>query len=190
MRFINVEVVTPPVGEVVTVQEYVDHARLNGLTVDRQPALIQRQLDAATARAERYLRRSLLTQTLCAYYLLDGKDCRCALAMVLPRGKVQSVTRIETADGAAVTTGYRVEWNTIILDAPVTQATSVMYVSGYGDDAAAVPAPIREGILQYATTLYEDRPGAREAKYQAAADRTIPAGVLDLWRPYQIEVSG
>lgn len=189
MRLLGVDVVTPAVGEVVTVQEFVDHARLNGLTVDNQPDLIARELAAATLRAEKYLRRSLLTQTLGAYYALDGRNCACALDMILPRGKVQSVLSVLGADDTAVT-GYTLQWNTIILAAPATQPMHVLYLSGYGDTGADVPDAIREAILEYATTLYEDRRGAREAKYQALAGRTLPAGVIDLLRPYQIEVSG
>jgi hypothetical protein len=111
--------------------------------------------------------------------------------MRLPRGNVQSVTSITDTNGVVSDAGsYRLEWNTVVLTAPLYAAATVEYVSGYGDDAESVPDQIREGILEYAAMLYEDRLGAREAKYQAAAGRTLPAGIVDLWRPFQIEVSG
>ena len=190
MKFLDVQVITPAVAEVVTTQEYIDHARLNGLTVGAEPDLIKRQLDAATHRAELYIRRSLLQQTLRALFVPDGKNCACTLTMPLPRGDVASVTSI-TSGGEPVS-GFRLEWNVIILDAPLRGAAAVEYVSaGYGATAADVPAPIREGILEYATTLYEDRTGAREPKYAAGAGGgTIPRGVQDLWRPFQIEYGG
>jgi uncharacterized phiE125 gp8 family phage protein len=191
MKFIDVQVVTPPADpEVVTVEEYIDHARLNGLTVDVQPVLVQRQLDAATQRCEMYLRRSLLQQTLKALFIVDGKDCACALTMHLPRGPVEAVSNI-TSGGQDIT-GFTVTWNTVVLNAPLTAPAEVLYVSaGFGDAGTDVPEPIREGILEYATQLYEDRTGAREPKYAAAAGgSTVPRGVQDLWRPYQLEMSG
>lgn len=191
MTFLDWQVVTPAAGDVVTVEEFIDHARLNGLTVDRQPELIGRELAAATARAERYCRRSLLTQTLKALYAPDGKDCRCTLLLALPRGNVQSVSAINSGGAVVDPAGYHLSgWNTIVLESPLGQAAEVLYVSGYGDNATDVPAPIREGILEYAATLYDDRMGGRESKYVATAGQTIPSGVIDLWRPYQIEVSG
>jgi hypothetical protein len=191
MKFLDVQVITPPANpEVVTVEEYIDHARLNGLTVDVQPTLIVRQLDAATQRCELYLRRSLLTQELKALFVPDGKNCACAKEMALPRGPVESVTEI-VSNGQPVT-GYTLAWNVVTLQAPLTAPTTVQFVSaGFGDTGADVPAPIREGILEYATTLYEDRTGAREPKHAAAATGgTVPRGIQDLWRPFQLEMSG
>lgn len=191
MKFLDVIVVTPAVGEVVTAQEFIDHARLNALTVDRQPELIARELLAATARAENFLRRSLLTQTLKAFYVPEacGGSCACGATMTLPRGPVTSVTSI-VSFGQDVSE-YHLEWNTVVLGAPLSGAAEVTYIStGFGADGADVPDPVREGILEYATVLYDDRVGARESKYVASAGRTLPAGVVDLWRPYQIEVGG
>ena len=191
MKFLAIETVTPPASGVVTVQEFTDHARLNGITVGNQPTLIQREIDAATARAEKYLRRSLLTQTLKALYVPDGLDCRCTLTLILPRGPVDSVTSVTSQGDVIDPATYTLSWNTVILDAPLPGAAEVVFVSaGYGTDPANVPASIKEGILEYATTLYEDRDGAREPKYRAAVGQIIPWGVQDLWRPYQIEVSG
>jgi len=170
----------------VTAEEFINHARLNGITVAGQPELIARELTAATQRAEAFLRRSLITQTLSALYAPE--DSASALTIVLPRGKVQSVTSV--LSGGAPVAGYAAGWNVITLAEPLTVSAIVNWVSGYGDTADDVPDQIREGILQYATVLYEDRAGAREAKYQASAGRTLPAGVVDLWRPFQVEISG
>jgi uncharacterized phiE125 gp8 family phage protein len=191
MRFYNFRVVTPPAELPVTVQEYIDHARLNGLTVDRQPDLIDRKLRAATSRAEQYLRCSLLTQTLEALYLTDGLDCRCALLMVLPRGRVQTVLSI-VSDGQTLDPAtYRLTaWNVLELTTPLSQPATVQFESGYGADPQTIPEPIREGILDYATVLYETRTGDRDEKYQGNLSRTLPAGIIDLWRPFQIELSG
>lgn len=190
MRFIALDVVVPPAGTPVTVDEFIDHARLNGLTVERQPDLIDRELQAATARGEQYCRRSFLTQTLSGLYVPDGRDCACALALILPRGKVQAVTSI-TSNGAAIDpASYTLEWNTIKLTSPLPGSATVLFDSGYGADPADVPAGIKDGILEYATVLYENRMGGREQKYAAAGGQGVPDGVRDLWRPYQIEIGG
>jgi uncharacterized phiE125 gp8 family phage protein len=190
MRFLQIDVVTPPVGEVVKAAEFVDHARLNGLTVDRQPELIDRELAAATRRGEQYTRRSFLTQTLSALFVPDGSTCACGLMLILPRGKVQKVRAI-TAGGAVVDpASYTLEWNVVKLTSPLAGAATVLYDSGYGDDPAEVPDGIKEGILEYATVLYEARSGGREQKYASMGAQALPDGIRDLWRPFQIEISG
>ena len=187
MKLLDVQVVAPSAVAIITVEEFTDHARLNGITVGAQPDLVAREIAAATSRAEQYLRRSLLEQTLKALFTPVASD-PLPLLLVLPRGPVKSVTSVSSG-GAAV--GFQTAWNFVTLAAPLDQAAEVLYVSaGFGVDATNVPQPVREGILEYATTLYEDRTGAREAKHEANAGRVIPAGVQDLWRPYQIELSG
>jgi uncharacterized phiE125 gp8 family phage protein len=187
VRFLDLHVVTPATGSVVTLDEFVDHARLNALTVGRQPELLERELEAATERCEKYLRRSLLEQTLRALFVTEVPAIP---LMILPRGPVKEIKKITSRGQVVDPASYKLEWSTVILQSPLATAT-VEYVSlGYGTQGTAVPAAIREGILEYATTLYDDREGARPQKYEASSDRTIPRGVQDLWRPYQIEVSG
>jgi len=190
MRFLDIETVVEPDDIPVTVQEFIDHARLNGLTVDRQPDLIERELRSATRRGEQFTRRSFLTQTLRALFVPDGLSCACTLLLVLPRGRVQGVTSITAAGSLVDPATYALEWNTVKLTAPLAGAATVIYESGYGDDADAVPSGIKEGILEYATILYENRAGEREQPYAAMGSQQIPDGVRDLWRPYQIEISG
>lgn len=189
MRFLEIEVLTEPEDLPVTVQEFVDHARLNGLTVDRQPGLIERELKAATKRGEQYCRRSFLTQTLRALFVPDAATGDAGL-LILPRGKVQGVTSITDAGVLVDPATYELIWNAVKLTAPLTGATTVIYDSGYGDDPAEVPDGIKEGILEYAFILYENRGGGREQKYAAMAGQGIPDGVRDLWRPFQIELGG
>lgn len=197
MRFIGYDVVLPPSQLPVTPEEYIDHARLNGLTVQKQPALIDRKLKAATQRAESFCRRSLITQTVKAAFVADTSGCQCSCLcghdsgmMVLPRGKVQTIDTVTDGNGDVLpATGYTLEGNILSLGQPLqTLGCSVVYVSGYGDDGTAVPDQILEGILEYATVLYENRAGEREAKWAADAGKSLPSGIRDLWRPYQIEL--
>ena len=190
MRFLQIETITSPAILPVTVQEFIDHARLNGLTVDNQPDLIDRELKAATARAEQFTRRSLITQTLQALFVPDNLSCACGLLLALPRGKVQGVEKITAAGALVDPATYSLVWNTVKLTAPVSGAAIVDFISGYGDTADDVPAGIKDGILEYATILYENRSGGREQKYAAMGGQGIPDGIRDLWRPFQIEIGG
>jgi uncharacterized phiE125 gp8 family phage protein len=189
MRLLAIERITGPTDLPVTVDEFIDHGRLNGLTVDRQPDLIHRELAAATMRAERYLRRSIMTQTLKGYWDLDHRGCDTAI--VLPRGRVQSVTTVSGASGAPVLdpAAYQVIGPVITLQSAAYMRMAVVWVSGYGDEPADVPDSVREGILEYATVLYCDRLGGRESRYANAAAK-LPRGIEDLWRGEQIEIGG
>jgi len=191
MRFLDLQLIEAPDVLPVTPEEFTDHARLNGLTVDRQPELITRELNAATMRAEQYMRRALITQTLAGLYIPES-DSPTAALIELPRGRVQSITSVESPAGAALDPAeWDFDgWNTITLAAAPGDRTVVTWVAGYGDQPEAVPDAIREGIYEYATLLYESRNGSRETKYRADAGITLPRMVQDLWRPYQIEVAG
>lgn len=187
MRPVSIDTMTPPAAMPVTVEEFIDHARLNALTVDRQPALIARELESATERAIHYLRRSLITQRWRVRFVGETGTCN---ALILPRPPIQSVEKVFAGDAELPAEQYKLVGSVLIAYAPFGRAATVEYTAGYGENPADVPASIREGILEYATTVYERRAGDRDNKYQAAANRTLPAGVVDLWRPFQIELSG
>jgi uncharacterized phiE125 gp8 family phage protein len=187
MRVMAIEISVPPAVDLVTAQEFVDHARLNGITVGAQPDLIDREVKAAIERAQHYCRRSFITQELRAFFVQDGA---CPNVLILPRPPIQSVTRI-TTDGADLDPAdYTLEWGVVTCASPLGDTATVEYKAGYGDNPTDTPLMIREGVLEYATVLYEARRGERDEKYVVSAGRTLPAGVSDLWRPYQVELSG
>lgn len=191
MRFVALEVTDPPVKLPVTEGQFVDHARINGITVDRQPDLINRELTAATRRAEKFLRRSLITQTVRGLFVGERcATCAASRVLVLPRGRVQSVVSVVSGGATIPATDYAVVFNTITFAAPLWRYdATVEWVSGYGDDEDDVPDTVKEGILEYATVLYCDRLGARPAKYAADAGGGLPRGIRDIWRSEQIELT-
>jgi hypothetical protein len=201
MRMLDYTVTVPPIAPVVTPQEFIDHARINGVTVGLQPDLIEREINAATNRAELYTRRSLITQTIAATFTPDITSSECSAysagnACFLPRGKVQSVEGVKVAGDDLAPDGWTWDGgNVVTLAAPATGAAVITFISGYGDDATAVPDLIREGILRYATELYESRSGApspivAQSRRLTGSTATLPLGIVDNWRPYQLEISG
>jgi hypothetical protein len=184
MKLINIRVIEPPTELPVTAEEFINHARLNGITAALQPDAIDRRLAAATRRAERFMRRSVMTQTVEAIYVDGGPPD----LMLLPRGNVQEVLSVNVNDTPV--SNWVLEGNAIRFTAPAYNTGSpviVTWLSGYGDDPASVPDLVREGILEYATTLYEDRDGRRVSQYESGADG-LPEGIRDAWRSEQIEV--
>lgn len=185
MKLVSIKVEVPAAELPVSVDDFINHARINGITVDRQTDLLTRELIAATQRAERFLRRSIMTQTLKGLYYPGGPS-NAVLAM--PRGPVQSVVSVQDQSGADL--AYVWDGGSfIVLETVPSSPVTAIWVSGYGD-ADDVPESVKEGILEYATQLYGDREGARVSKFLQTSGKGVPVGVRDLWRSEQIEISG
>ena len=168
-----VEVVTGPTEEPVTLQEAKDHLRVDVASDD---TLVQRLIADAREWAERFTRRALVTQTwrLWLDEFPDGPGTY-GPAIVLPGGKVQSVSSVKYIDAAGVLqTLAGAEYALVAKDPqkpaqlvpaygkawPGTRgepnAVQVEYVTGYGA-AAAVPAIVRQAILLHVGWHYENR---------------------------------
>ena len=191
MRFYRLDLVTPPAALPVTEAEFIDHARLNGITVQRQPELIARELAAATDRGQEFCRRSFLEQTLSARFIPGGVYSE---VIQLPRGRVASITSITAAGGIAIDpAGYSFDAASGVVifgaESVPSSAVVVQWVSGFGPDAASVPAALREGLLEYATVIYGDRRGSREIKATSDTGSPVPPGVEDLWAPFRLELA-
>lgn len=190
MKLVSVEIVSAPASLPVTPEEFWTHARLvNSAVIGSSDSQVERELTAATNRAELFTRRSLITQTLLALYVPEASGNGSAL--ILPRGKVQSIVEVKGPDGVIASGGgYTQTGNLVLLTSTVYGPVTVQWRSGFGDSAADVPEVIREGIYEYATVLFEGRKGERENKYASQGDQSLPSGVRDLWRNYQIELGG
>lgn len=120
-----------------------------------------------------------------------------ARALELPKPPLQAIVHVKTFDendlesvwpaanyfaDTASEPGRLVARSGIAFPAPGRAANGieVRFVAGYGDDPAAVPEALRQGILQLAAFLFENR-----------GDRAIDAGLgasgaAALWRPYVV----
>lgn len=117
----------------------------------------------------------------------------------LPRPELQSVTSVKTfADDDTATTfassKYYVDtsrdparivlrtgetWPTALR---VANAIEVVYVSGYGNAASDVPAPLKIGMMQHIAYMYDQR-GDMKDYLQA---RTLPPSVANLYQTYRV----
>jgi uncharacterized phiE125 gp8 family phage protein len=166
--------VTPPATEPLTLAEAKLFLRVDGSTED---SLITSMVSAVRIAAEQYLSRSLITQSWkLAYddYLLS--------VTALPLGPVQSITSVTLVARDGSTT--IVDSNTYYLSAkkdrlnfdatPFATRVEVVYAAGYGN-AANVPEPIKQGMLQHLASLYTNR----------TASGAIPEIALSLYTPFK-----
>lgn len=149
-------VVTAPTIRPVTAANVSEHLRLV-INVDAGENQINAMIDAATAYAEDDCDMSVMQQTLRATFH-DGQPLN------LPRGPVQSVTRM--IDGRGVeSTAFTLRavghTCTVIPSAALSYPISVEYVAGYAS-AEVVPAQMRLAILQHVGTLWANRESATD----------------------------
>jgi uncharacterized phiE125 gp8 family phage protein len=147
---------------------------------------------AAREYVQNRIRRSLITQTIAAYFdRFDG-------CFELERGPVQSITSISYVDTNGDTqvlasSVYQADLVTVparIVEAyqqtwPGTRdqlnAVTITYVAGYGA-AAAVPQPIKQAMLLYLAHLYENRESVIVGTIVADAPQSVDA----LLSPYRV----
>jgi len=168
----SLHLLTPPVVEPVTLAEALTQCHADAGVED---AWFAERISAGRRLAEGHIRRSLITQTWVLRY--DGGS---PAVIDLPRSPVQEVTSI-TIDGADIDV-EGITINTegcparVILPTAATGTLRITYVAGYGDDGAAVPAPIKDAILLYVSHSYGNREGERD----------LPKAFYSLINPYRL----
>lgn len=126
-------------------------------------------LDAATEYAESALDASLLTRTITAtieehypaptFSFWPGDHSH---RHFLPRGPVQSITSVTDSTGNAIQYKWERTGNSdfvIFTGQPpgIVWPVTVVYQSGYGNTAAAVPADIRLALRAHVASLWSNR---------------------------------
>ncbi|WP_435011730.1 head-tail connector protein [Tundrisphaera lichenicola] len=111
----------------------------------------------------------------------------------LPKGPVQSVASVVTYDPDGVSTAFSATnyyldtaGARLVLKTGATwpsnlrpiAACEITYVAGYGT-AAAVPQPIKSGIMMHVASLYEQRGMCEDPT-------NVPPGARQLYNPYRI----
>jgi uncharacterized phiE125 gp8 family phage protein len=170
-------------------------AHLN-ITFDTDDDLLTAKIEAAEQHLEGCLSKAFITQTRVA--LLDGFPCRSPIE--LPRAPVQSITSIKYYDTEwTLQTLAPANYVALPLDSdqqthvhpargtswPATAdligAVEITFEAGFGDEAADVPAPIKEAVRQLAAHFYENR----EATLIGVSASDLPFSIQDLVAPYR-----
>jgi uncharacterized phiE125 gp8 family phage protein len=146
------------------------------MTSGEEDALVAACAEAALGLGEQFIGAVLIARTLRDVLPVSRAWQRLAYAPVRAIGAVAAV------DGAALTSeasaididGAGDGWVRVI-DAGYAGRIAVTCVAGLADGWAAIPAPIRQGVVLLAAHLFTER--------DAAA--ATPAAVTALWRPFR-----
>lgn len=157
-----------PIGEVLTLKEVRDFLRVEHSDENN---LLASMIMGATSKVEKYLSRSLLTQT----WVLSIDDYPADTTIPLYYGTVQSITSVTSylSDGTTdvfdntnyylvnaqlkpeISLVYNALWPSNILRPK--EGVKIEYITGYGDDASDVPYSVKEAILHIIASMYENR---------------------------------
>ena len=194
LRDARTVVITQPTDEPISLAEALDHLR-NPDAVHN--ANIERLIVAARQRAELDTGRALVTQTQDVYF--DGLPCGDAL--LLPLGRLQSVTSVKYYDTANVeatfsSTNYLVDTSSepsrIVLNSGSSWPSSlrcanaviVRGVFGYGA-SSAVPQGLKQAMLSLIGANFEHREDVIIAQF-AGQFLQLPGGYADQIAPYKL----
>jgi uncharacterized phiE125 gp8 family phage protein len=148
--------VVAPANEPLTLSETKLYLRVDDTSSD---SLINDLITASRMMAEHWLKRSLITQTWKLVY-----DDYVPDQVTLPMGPVGSISSVVTIgrDNSTQTMDSDLYYlnaskNTIIFDSMVVGfKVEITYTAGYGN-AAAVPKPIKQGMLAHIADMYDNR---------------------------------
>ncbi len=175
-------ITTPAATYPVTAQQVADQTRLDDLTAES--AWVAEAIADATAYAETETQLSFITRTITAQFwpeksgiLPEANPFPAYSCLPLFRGPLQSVTSVKDLLGNAVSYQTRTVGNLdfVQLNGSTIGPVQIVYVAGFGDTAAAVPADIRRGILAHVAHLYIHR--------EADAD-SVPSGLDRIYGRY------
>ena len=178
----SLQLLTPPAAEPVSLAEAKAHLKID--TAD-EDALIASLVTAARARAEWHTGRAFVTQSWCLW--LDAWPRDGIAALPLPPVQAVSEAAFTAIDGirsVIAPAAYRLDVasNSLVLSDPhpparlrSVSAVEIRFTAGYGD-AQAVPAPVKQAILQIVASLYIHR----------GDDAVVPTDAAALLAPYRV----
>jgi uncharacterized phiE125 gp8 family phage protein len=185
----TIQIVTPPASEPLTLAEVKEFLRVDHSDDDVTLAIF---ITAARQLCESYTRMALLPTTFEEFfddfpqYSGDYKD-----EIRLSRSPVSAVTYVKYIDGNETTitanaADYKID--TISRPARISpdngwfgtyetiNAVFVRYVAGFAN-AAAVPAPLKHGMMLVIGDMYENR---------TDSVKRLPTASEYLWNPYRV----
>lgn len=191
--FADIQIVEPPAILPVDLIEFKAQAKI--VDLGEEDENLQAMLAAAVDRCEGYLRQSLITQTLDIWWdTWDGPG----VIENIPRGPIQTIVGVYCYDDGGIVTQaeegtYTLGGTTLVFNTwppyfRQYRGLRMRIIAGFGDDPEDVPAAIRQGILEYATSMYDTRLGeGSSVKFSAQANfaGALPPGVVDKWHRWQ-----
>jgi uncharacterized phiE125 gp8 family phage protein len=150
-----------PAVEPLTLPEVKHYLRVTASDTE-EDGLLKNLITSARMTAERYLRSALITQSWKVAF-----DGYAPASVCLQMGPIQSITHVKSfsksEEEALISSAlYRLNAgrDRVWFDAsPIGHRIEITYVNGYGDGPDAVPAPIRQGLLQHVSDIYNGRAG-------------------------------
>jgi uncharacterized phiE125 gp8 family phage protein len=145
------------------------YIRITDASVTLEDWMLTQLIGAATAYAERYTKRAIMTQTVRVDY--DRAEIRQYAGMMwLPFGTVQGVDAAYTVDEDGVEVPITSPADYILrpsddvsrvwIKNPGSYETSFVYRAGYGVDGTLVPPQIAQAVTQICATQYALRQDA------------------------------
>lgn len=185
--------IQPPVAEPVTVAELKAHLRIEHDADDEQ---LEQYLLAAREQAEAKMQRTLVATTLEAYYSGFGGALVLRLPTVLGVLSVKYLDKLGDEQELppehyrlrarrlpnVIVPASGVVWPSTLCD---PEAVVVRYRAGFGEDADAVPASIKQWIMLVAGQMYENRE-ALTGSNLSALPRPFLDGLLDAHRVIEV----
>lgn len=171
--FYTIHVVTEPETEPVSLDEMVQHLRVDQTAEDD---VISGFITAARVMVEQWSNRALITQQLIWTMSREAPEEMPSWPMSMwapvggtmfdvPRSPVQSIITCSSIDQTGASTGItdftldnklipaRLRLNSL----PFQGQLQTEYWAGYGDTADTVPPPLRLAVKMFAAHLYEHR---------------------------------
>jgi len=185
---------TAPAAFPVTLTEAKDHLKRTDTADDTYVTAL---ITAATAAIENMTSNRFVSQTWTAYLDAFPADS----FIILPFGKVVSVTSVKYTDYAATVTtwdsvnylvdtfsspgkidlAYGISWPSGVTLRPVN-GVAIEWVTGY----SAVPAEIKQSILLMISHLYENREPVLASNYGSVSVAEIPLAIDALIADYRM----
>ena len=186
-----------PLVEPVTLAEAKLYSRVD---LDDDDELIELFITASRKHVEQYCNIALITQTKVVYY--DASDiCLDVPAILLPVAPVQSITAFNSVDNSSIESvfdsdNYYLAGSRVALasnsywpiDVRTIDSYSIEAVVGYGDDAADVPAPLRQAILRLVAHSYQNREAVYDSVNGVMVQPSVPYSVTCALMPYRVFV--
>jgi len=168
--------------DIITLEEVKQYIKVD---FDDEDTLIQSLINASVTIAEKWMNRDILTTTYFNYRDSFIQD------LTLRRGGYQSVDLVEYLSDDVYTTLATTQYTVriggtfgIICEIDPANhdddcnAIRITFKTGFGDDATAVPSPIKDALLDIVSNLYQNR--------ASCADGAIPLQAQALLYYYRI----